>query len=131
MKLDLIRFEFGTNYTIGRFAISGEYYCFSLEREVKDSGTRKPAIPAGLYQVIIDNSTRFQRLMPHVLNVPGYEGIRIHKGNTDRDTEGCVLLGQTWGGNDYIGSSTLAFDPFFDKLKAALDAGDQVWLEIR
>jgi hypothetical protein len=112
------RFEMGTNYTIGKMYIDGIYECYTLEREVFPH-SRKPAIPLGSYKLIIDDSTRFQRPMPHILDVPGYEGIRIHYGNTDKDTEGCILVGTTWAGVDFIGNSRIAFNALFEKMKAA------------
>ena len=54
--------------------------------------------------------------------MPGFEGIRIHSGNTSKDTEGCILLGTTWTSGDFIGNSKLAFNGFFDKLKEAKTA---------
>jgi len=121
MNIKLRRFEFGINYTIGKLYIDGVYHCFTLEDKVREGEKvqNETAIPYGIYNVIIDISTRFNRLMPHVLNVPGFEGIRIHTGNTDADTEGCILVGTTWAGKDFIGNSKFAFDPFFEKLKAA------------
>lgn len=118
MQLTVNRFEFGTNYTIGKLFIDGVYECYTLEREVTQRD-RKPAIPEGSYKVIIDHSNRFGKDMPHVLDVPGYEGIRIHSGNTDADTEGCILVGITWAGTDFIGRSRDAFDSLFSKMKSA------------
>ena len=70
--------------------------------------------------------------MPHILNVPGFDGIRIHSGNTDKDTEGCILLGQTWDGkSDFIGSSRIVFNKFFILLKTALDNHEQVILDVK
>ncbi len=56
--------------------------------------------------------------MPHVLNVPGFTGIRIHSGNTDKDTEGCVLVGDTHSDN-FIGNSRKAFARLFPILESA------------
>lgn len=123
MIIGIQRFEFGTNYTIGRMTLDGVYQCYTLEDKVRDDGIKIPgatAIPAGNYPVVIDMSARFGRDMPHVLNVPNFDGIRIHMGNTDVDTEGCILLGQTWSGSDFIGNSRGAFDVFFPKLQQAL-----------
>lgn len=113
--------------TIGELYVDGVFECYTLEDVVR-SGPKVPgatAIPAGKYKIIIDMSTRFKRLMPHVLNVPGFEGVRIHSGNTDADTEGCPLLGRTKE-QDFVGESKLAFDTFFPKLQAAKEAELQV-----
>jgi Family of unknown function (DUF5675) len=128
MELRLRRFEFGTNYTIGKLYVDGIYYCFTLEDKVRE-GVKvdgQTAIPYGTYTVVIDHSNRFNRDLPHVLNVPGFEGIRIHTGNTDADTEGCILVGTTWAGKDFVGNSKFAFDPLFKKMKKA----DKITLEI-
>ncbi len=65
--------------------------------------------------------------MPHILNVPDFTGVRIHSGNTSADTDGCILLGSTWAGKDFIGNSKNAFDIFFEKLKAAKKATIKIW----
>ena len=119
MKLRLERFEYGSTYTIGKFYIDGVYHSFSLEDVVRkgEKVNGQTAIPTGTYSVIIDVSNRFKRRLPHVLNVPGFEGVRIHTGNSSADTEGCILLGTTWAGKDFIGNSKIAFDPLFDKME--------------
>ena len=71
------------------------------------------AIPAGTYKVIIDASTRFKRDMPHILDVPNFTGIRIHSGNTDQDTDGCLLLGTAIENDDFISGSGMRLMPFF------------------
>ena len=124
LNLRLHRFEFGDKWTIGRLFVDEVFQCYTLEDVVRDSSSPKvpgaTAIPRGTYKVIIDHSTRFNKDMPHVLNVPGFTGIRIHSGNTDKDTEGCILLGNTWAGGDWVGQSGLAFSKFFPQLQSAL-----------
>ena len=125
MDIKLRRFEFGTNYTVGKLYVDDVYFCFTLEDKVREPGVKvdgQTAIPYGTYPVIIDHSTHFNMDLPHVLNVPGFEGIRIHTGNTDADTEGCILVGTTWAGKDFVGNSKFAFEPLFEKLKAAKGA---------
>ena len=89
------------------------------------------AIPVGRYRVIVDKSARFGRQMPHILNVPGFDGIRIHSGNTDADTDGCLLLGQDWDKSqpDFVGNSRAAFGTFFPKLLAGIEVGD-AWITV-
>ena len=91
--------------------------------------TGATAIPTGAFKVVIDRSTRFKRDMPHVLDVPGSTGIRIHSGNTDKDTEGCILVG-SWRGGDCIYGSRDAYNAFYSKLQAALGKGESVTLTV-
>ena len=109
--------------TLGELLIDGVHECWTLER-APDEG--KGAIPAGRYQLLITQSARFGKPMPLVCGVPGFEGIRIHPGNTAADTEGCLLVGRTEA-NAWIGDSVLAFNALFPKLQAACAAGD-VWI---
>jgi len=105
--------------TIGELLIDGVFECFTLEdieRPVKIKA--ETAIPKGTYKVIINESNRFKRLMPLLLNVPNFEGVRIHSGNTNHDTEGCILVGQTRNKN-YIGQSRKAYEKLFKKMQAA------------
>ena len=128
MELKLRRFEFGTTYTIGKLYVDDVYFCFTLEDKVREGEKvdGQTAIPYGTYSVIIDHSNRFNRDLPHILNVPGFEGVRIHTGNTSADTEGCILVGTTWAGKDFVGNSKFAFDPLFEKMKTA----NKITLEI-
>lgn len=107
--------------TIGELSIDGVFECFTLEdkeREVKIKS--ETAIPKGTYKVIINQSNRFKRLLPLLINVPNFEGVRIHSGNSNHDTEGCILVGQSRNKN-YIGQSRKAFDKLFKKMQAAKD----------
>ena len=121
MLIEVKRFEFKDTYTIGKMYINGLYECYTLEDVVRN-GTKvigKTAIPTGEYKVIIDASVRFKQDMPHILNVPNFTGVRIHSGNTSAHTEGCILVGTTWAGKDFIGNSKAAYKKFFEKLKKA------------
>lgn len=124
MKITLKRYEFKDTYTVGHLYIDDVYFCYTLEDKVREGEkvNGQTAIPVGTYNVIIDVSTRFGKQLPHVLNVPNFTGVRIHTGNTSKDTEGCILLGKTYDGKDFIGNSKAAFDVFFDKLKQATKA---------
>jgi hypothetical protein len=107
--------------SIGELFVDGAFFCYTLEDTVQEDGIKingDTAIPVGTYRVIIDFSNRFQKMMPHILDVPGFEGIRIHCGNTSADTEGCILLGQEKGANTVLFSRP-AFNAFFPKLQAA------------
>jgi len=131
VELKILRKEFTENSTIGDFLIDGEFYFYVLEDMIREPGVKVPgktAIPEGRYQVIIDQSNRFRRAMPHVLDVPGFEGIRIHAGNVAKDTEGCPLLGYTKS-KDFVGNSRLAFNRFFNILYEAL-IHDKVYLTV-
>ena len=119
MLIEVKRFEFKETHTIGKMYVDGIYECYTLEDAVRN-GTKvigKTAIPIGTYKLIIDASTRFKQDMPHILDVPDFTGVRIHAGNTSADTDGCILLGSTWAGKDFIGNSKIAYKKFFDKLK--------------
>jgi hypothetical protein len=123
MKLDLIRKEFTVISTIGDLLIDGKFYCYTLEDMYRDKKIKKvTAIPYGTYEVIINFSNRFQKPMPLLLNVPNFEGIRIHNGSTADHTEGCILLGFTKS-KDFIGNSKSAFNSFMPKLQAGLKTG--------
>ena len=107
----------GEKSIIGEMTVDGVFECFTLEdleRPVKIKG--ETAIPKGTYKVIINESNRFKRQLPLLLNVPGFEGVRIHSGNTNHDTEGCILVGQTRH-KEFIGKSRKAFDKLFKKMQ--------------
>lgn len=108
MEIQVNRIARKDGYTIGRMSLNGEYFCDTLEdtdRGLKDTMQvnevlakkikAQTAIPAGKYDVILTFSPRFKRVLPLLLNVKGFEGIRIHAGNTaEKDTEGCLLVGE-------------------------------------
>ena len=131
MILQLVRKEFRDESTIGELSIDNVFECFTLEdavRPVKIPG--RTAIPAGTYEVAVTFSDKFQKLLPLLMNVPNFEGVRIHPGNRPEDTEGCILVGTTKGPEpDFIGNSRAAFAELFPKIQAAT-AGEKVFIDI-
>lgn len=83
----------GEANNIGDFFIDGEFFCYSLEDEIRfDKVYGKTAIPDGRYKVILTRSNRFKRVMPLLINVPNFEGVRLHGGNTAENSHGCPLI---------------------------------------
>lgn len=122
MKLTLIRNKSSGKSTIGRLLIDGVFQCWTLEDVVRPAKiAHETAIPAGTYKVIITESARFKRRLPLLVGVPGFEGIRIHPGNSAADTDGCILVG-TSTAPDWVGGSRVAFDALFAKLDAGQGA---------
>lgn len=118
MQLKLHRKIFTDDSTIGELFIDDVFFCYTLEDKVRPVKIKNiTAIPNGTYDVIINFSNRFQKYMPLLLNVPNYEGIRIHSGNKSADTEGCILVGGTKT-TDFIGNSRVTFSKLMTKLKA-------------
>ena len=119
MKLLLEREKPSLTCMMGSLFVDGEFECFSLEdvpRPTKIKG--ETAIPAGTYKVILTMSPRFKKIMPLLLNVPGFDGIRIHTGNTHADTEGCILVGCSENG-EFLAESRKAYDRLFSKMQNA------------
>ena len=95
MIITLIRKVGTKGFTEGKLYLDGVYFCDTIEDEERVKKIQdKTAIPKGKYSVIINMSNRFKKLMPLLLNVPNYTGVRIHSGNTSEDTEGCILVGK-------------------------------------
>ena len=106
MRLTLLRIANRPTYCIGKLYIDGVYFCDTIEDtdrglddKMKESEILKKkikgqtAIPTGTYNVFITWSPKYKKPMPLIDNVKGYSGIRIHSGNTSKDTEGCLLVG--------------------------------------
>ena len=130
MELSLTRKHGTIGFTHGVLAVDGAYLCDTLEdqeRPVKISGAT--AIRSGIYKVDITFSNRFKRRMPLLINVPLFEGVRIHSGNTAKDTEGCILVG-TYLTQGYIHASRVAFARLMPVLDAALKRGEELTLVI-
>ena len=107
MELLLKRHTFKPTYTIGKLFVNSKYFCDVIEDTVRDlnmdgdlddSGEGKiygkTAIPYGRYEVKLTMSNRFNKVLPILIGVKGFEGIRIHSGNTEQDSLGCLIVGE-------------------------------------
>lgn len=134
MKLKVERRFFGPDYTIGTLEVDGKYFCDTLEDRVRDLSREKKvpgetAIPAGRYDVVVNISPRFKRKLPRLLNVPGFEGILIHRGNTPEDTAGCILVGENKAKGRVINSTHYEIR-LTEMIERAQTAGESITIEI-
>ena len=131
MRLTLVRIANRPTYCIGKLYIDGKWFCDTIEdtdRGLCDDMSEKEilkrkvkgetAIPTGIYQVLITYSPKYKKQMPLINNVKGYSGIRIHSGNTSKDTEGCLIVGK----NKEVGKvleSRITYNALFKRLQQA------------
>lgn len=97
MNLRLVREPSVNGCTFGVLFLEGHYAAFTLEDEIRPAGVKVPGatcIPAGSYRILLTMSPHFQALLPELIGVPQFEGIRIHAGNVIADTAGCILVGK-------------------------------------
>ena len=141
MKLKLERKYFMDTYTIGNLYIDGSFFSNTLEdknRDVNKNGKfdngetkiyEETCIPFGTYKVILTMSPKFKRELPRLLNVPSFEGVLIHRGNTAKDSAGCILIGE----NKAVGK-VLNSTPYEERLvkmiKNAISRGEEIIIEI-
>ena len=98
--LHLKRVYKGDKYTIGHLYINDEYFCDTIEDVVRELNSDKDkvygetAIPEGTYNVSITYSPKFKRKLPLLHDVPYFTGIRIHRGTTEKDSSGCIIVGE-------------------------------------
>ena len=136
MNIQLKRIAKKETYTIGKLYLDGVYFCDTIED--KDRGLNQTmsindikkkkvygetAIPTGTYKLVIAYSNRFKKNMAHILNVPGYEGIRIHTGNSAKDSLGCIIVGK----NKVVGKvveSRDTYNQLFPILQKAFKEGE-------
>ena len=138
MELKIKRIARKEDYTIGRMYIDGAYFCDTLEdtdrgmkqdmplselKEIKVAG--RTAIPTGKYCVYLTRSPKFGKVLPLIYDVPAFTGIRIHSGNTDEDTQGCILVGK----NKIVGR-VINSRQTMDKLMEILDGQESITIEI-
>jgi hypothetical protein len=95
MRITIERLTMTSTTTIGKMYLNGEYFGYTLEDVNRDVKIKhQTCIPAGLYKVVLTVSNRFKRLMPLLIDVPNFKGIRIHGGNTHKNTSGCPMVAE-------------------------------------
>lgn len=130
MKLRLVRDILKPERTLSKLYNGSQFLMYMVEDAVREQKIPKvTAIPYGTYDVIITFSNRFKKDLPLLLDVPGYSGVRIHAGNTEEDTEGCLIpgLSRTESG---VYSSTKAMGILQSMIQFELDMGERVEMEI-
>ena len=153
MELKLRRIAKKNGYTIGKLSINGKYFCDTLEDSDRglDSGmsldvlkhkklAHITAIPTGRYRVAMDvisprlSKSNFYKQygggrVPRLLNVPAFEGILIHCGNTAKDTDGCILVGK----NSKVGmvlDSKITYSNLYPLLEAAYKHNERIFITV-
>lgn len=154
MKIELKRIARKPNYTIGKLYIDDNYFCDTLEDTDRGFSKDTPiteiqakkvpgktAMPTGEYNITMNViSKKYSKRLfykqncnggrvPRILDVPGFDGILIHIGNTDADSHGCILVGK----NKQVGKvldSTNTFKNLYNKMKAASDNGESITIKI-
>lgn len=139
MKLTLKRIAKKETYTIGKLYIDDVYFCDTLEDKDRNlhqgmllndikriKVMHQTAIPTGTYKVIVNMSPKFKRLLPRLQNVPAFDGILIHRGNTDKDTSGCILVGENKEVGKVINST-----PYEQKLVELLKGKENIFIEVK
>ena len=147
MKLQVVRTQFGLDATNGLLFIDGKFECFTLEDQYQAvKVAAETAIPEGTYKITLRTvggfhskylkRYSFHKGMLWVRDVPGFEYILIHTGNTDEHTAGCLLVGETQqdldkdkGKDGFIGGSGDAYKKLYLKVLPKLQAGEEVTIE--
>lgn len=146
MELVLTTKFTGPDYTIGDLTINGVFFCNTLEDTIRklvdlnndgdfdDNNEGKvygeTAIPRGIYKVILSYSNRFKRILPELLNVKGFAGIRIHSGNKAIDTHGCILVGDNSQKGTVTGSK-IKERALIKLMQIAIEHGEEITIEIK
>lgn len=135
MELTLNRIFLGSSATIGELLVNDKHLCDTLEDRVRPEGEKiygKTAIPEGTYEMVLSYSPRFKKILPEILNVPNFTGIRIHCGNSSADSSGCILVG-TWDGEkeDWVSDSKIAFNKLMSLLEEATNNKEKITITVK
>lgn len=153
MELLLKRIALKDTYTIGKLYVNGTYFCDTIEDKVRDLnkdgdlndvGEGKipslTAIPYGKYEITLKvqspkyslrtNYKWCKGYLPRLINVPHFEGILIHAGNTAKDSAGCIIVGENKVKGQVINSMSTLKRLYGSVLKEASDRNEKIWIKI-
>ena len=123
MFLRLLRIKKIGQTVMGTLYINGTYYCDTIENADKQ-------IPVGYYPIRMTYSPHFEEVLPLLDNVVGHSGIRIHPGNTYRDSSGCILVGEWDASKTRLLSSRRTFDPLCESMRVEVQHNEKIWIAI-
>lgn len=144
MRITLKRIFVGENYTIGNIYINDHYFCNSIEDTVRNISSYCPntikgincncknkiyghtAIPYGKYKITMKYSPKFKKVLPYLHDVPHFLGILIHSGNDEKDSAGCIIVG-----NNTIKGKVLESRKTLEKLIEIIKNEKDITIEIK
>lgn len=132
----LTRQVFGDTFTLGEVFLDGQRICYTCEdkdRKLEDGGEKvygETCIPRGTYKVTLSFSHKFQKILPELHDVDQFDGVRIHGGNTDKDTLACVLVGIIPTENG-VAKCAPAMTKIMSIIEAAENVGEECWITIK
>ena len=136
LREQTIRNPSGENFTLGRMYLDNVFFCQTCEDEdrfIEKGGVEKvngrTAIPRGKYRLVTSFSNRFQRVLPELLGVPGFSGIRIHGGNRAEDSLGCILVGKVRTATGIAQCADMV-SRVISQIDSADELGIETWLEV-
>lgn len=134
MKLKIERKYLKEDYTIGKLFINDVYFCDTLEDKVRNLPKEpkvygQTAIPYGIYEIEMSYSNKFKKQMPYLINVPYFQGIMIHVGNSAEDSHGCILVGKNKVKGKVVESRS-TFDKLYIRINEAIQNNEKVIIEI-
>lgn len=131
MQLILQRAKTINNTQLGELFVNNKFFCYTLEDKIRDVKIKhETCIPEGTYNIILNLSQRFKTILPLLQNVPQFEGIRIHAGNTTEDTSGCILVGSNINGETLLHSKT-TLQQLLLLFQKAIKASEKIEIIIR
>lgn len=142
MEIRVFRVRFHETRTVGQLYVNGDFFCFTLEDKVREIPNKpvadwkvqnETAIPEGKYRVVLQNSPKFGEETITLLRVPGFTNIRIHSGNMEDHTDGCLILGYRLNNDGTIkfGTTRPAVRDLKARIRQAIYGGQKVYIEIK